>query len=309
MPVEARPYVVSSDVRGLMGKWGVETGYQVPSDDFFQGVTNNLHAVLEGYFPGGIEIIDEARLKNGINRLAAQREHLGYVRHDLPIPIISLDRAYVDHTTPNILGHLDITRGVDDGLNDIGLMPRPDARDVKSQLDHFRSDYDFPVILLDDVIFTAGGMHWLIEELAKRNRTVVKIIAGIGIRSEGFQALRNLVDVECVREYDGVVDEVCQRDFIAGVPMSGRTVYHSSGEISSAPYFKPFGDAEKWASIPGDKIDEFSDFCMDTSIEVFRRVEHESGRSVSTSSISRLPTGTRQGESFPTSLGEFKKNK
>ena len=246
-------------------------------------------------------------LKDGINRLASQREHSGYFRHDLPIPIISLDRAYVDHATPNILGHLDITRGVDDGLNDVGLLPRPGARDVKDQLDHFRSDYDFPVILLDDVIFTAGGMHWLIEELARRNRSVVKIIAGIGIRSEGFQALRNLVDVECVKEYVGVVDEVCQRDFVAGVPMSGRTVYHASGETSSAPYFKPFGNAEQWASIPKDKVDEFSDFCMDTSIEIFRKVGDESGRNVPTSVIDRLPQGIRPSESFPISLQELKR--
>lgn len=51
MSVEAKPYVVSSDVRGLMGRWGRETGYQVPSDDFFHGITSNLQSVLEGIFP------------------------------------------------------------------------------------------------------------------------------------------------------------------------------------------------------------------------------------------------------------------
>lgn len=308
MATEIKPYIVSSDVKGLMAQWGRDTGYQLPPEDFFHGITRDLQNTLEGYFPASVEMVDEQELRHGLNNLAAQRIVSPYQR----IPIISLDRAYVDRTTPNIYGYLDITRGVDDGLTGIGLKPRPGKDSVEIQLDRFASKHNLPVILLDDVVFSGEGMCWLVNQLAERGRPVVKVITGIGIRTldgdpAGITQLRDLgIEVECVREFETVVDEVCQRDFVAGTPMSGRSVYSSNGAISSAPYFAPFGDAAKWASIPDEKVDEFSEFCMETSIEVFRRIEDRSQASVPTSAIDRLPRGLRPNNSFINALQETK---
>lgn len=308
MATEIKPYIVSSDVRGLMAQWGRDTGYQLPSEDFFHGITGDLRGVLEGYFPTAVEIVDEEELRHGLNDFATQRNLNPHQR----LQIISLDRAYVDRTTPNILGYLDITRGVDDGLASAGLKPRPNSDSIDAQLNRFASEHNFPVIVLDDVIFSGDGIHWLINQLAERRRPVVKVIAGIGIRtlngeSAGITQLRQLgIQVECVREYETVVDEVCQRDFVAGVPMSGRSVYSNNGEISSAPYFAPFGDAARWASIPEGRIDEFSVFCMETSIALFRRIEDRSQASVPTSAIDRLPRGLRPNGSFVSALQEIK---
>ncbi len=306
MATEIKPYIVSSDVRGLMAQWGRNTGYQLPTEDFFHGITGDLRGVLEGYFPTAVEIVDEEELRLGLNDLAAQRNLNPHQR----LQIISLDRAYVDRTTPNILGHLDITRGVDDGLASAGLKPRPGSDSIDAQLDRFSSEHNFPVIILDDVVFSGDGMRWLVNQLAERKRPVVKVITGIGIRTldgdpAGITNLREIgIQVDCVREYETVVDEVCQRDFVAGAPMSGRSVYSSNGEIRSAPYFAPFGDATRWASIPPEKVREFSRFCMNTSIELFRRVESQSRTSVPTRAIDRLPRGMRENGSFVAALRE-----
>lgn len=311
MAVERQPYVVSADVQPLMERWGKQTGYQVPSADYFEGMNNDLASALDQYFPGQVEIVGYDELKSGLDRLAAQtflkNPHRFRVDALRPLPIISWDRVYVDKETPNVAGHLDITRGVSEKLNNLGLLPRPGFPSVSDQLDRFKSDTDQPYIMMDDVIFTASGMHDIIEELINRGSSIVGIIAGIGITSIGLEELRKLIDVQCVREYSEVIDEVCQRDFVAGVPMSGRTVFHADGEVSSAPYFLPFGKPREWASIPEANEREFSGFCIDTSIDLFKRIETISQSTVPTSAIDRLPRFTRHNNSFASALEEVKK--
>jgi hypothetical protein len=65
MPIEAKPYIVSSDVEGLFASWSQKTGYVKPSCDFFNGVRNDLENVLSGYFPGRVEVVHEDELKSG----------------------------------------------------------------------------------------------------------------------------------------------------------------------------------------------------------------------------------------------------
>ena len=75
-------------------------------------------------------------------------------------------------------------------------------------------------------------------------------------------------------EYEDVKDEICERDFLAGVPFSGRTVYREDGSHYSAPYFAPFGLPERWASIDdATAARKLSLYCIERSIELWQKVE------------------------------------
>lgn len=312
MNTESSPYIVSSDIQGLMERWSRRTGYQVPPEDHFRGATKDLQLVLEGYFRSGVEVIHEDEIRTGLQKLASNR----ISRNGEELSLISLDRAYGDENI-DIDGHIETTRGVYPSLKPIrGIKPRPTVegepnKAVKDQLDSLETKTS-KIVLLDDVIFSGSGVIELVDKLRKRGKDVRKVIAGIGIRflgddPGGVTRLRNLdIEVECVREFDSVIDEVCQRDFIAGTPMSGRTVFINDQKLRSAPYFLPFGDPHQWASIPNDKVSEFSAFCMDTSIALFKKIEQRSQASVPTSAIDRLPRGLRPNGSFVNALQETK---
>ena len=82
-------------------------------------------------------------------------------------------------------------------------------------------------------------------------------------------------------------DEICKRDFFACVPMSGRMLIDNEGVVWSAPYFKPFGDPQKWASIPESAVAEFSKFALKQSILLWQKVEDLSQATISTNIVPR----------------------
>lgn len=148
------------------------------------------------------------------------------------------------------------------------------------------------IALLDDVIFSGADMvkddgTGICQKLEKLGSPVRKIITGIGI-GEGVDRLRNAgIEVECVKEYSQVEDEICKRDFFACVPMSGRMLVDKDGVIWSAPYFKPFGNPQKWASIPESAATEFSKFALKQSILLWQKVESLSQATISTNLVPR----------------------
>lgn len=290
------PYVISADAGGLMRKWQARTrrAFQAPSEAFFRDLTQELQLNV-GHITGSeVEIVDQEELRQGMEQLTSQSD----------VPVISLDRAYFSDSDPSIIAHIDATRAVDPDFNDLGLQPRPRALPIESQLDAAASATESAeVALVDDVIFTARGALEIAEKLADRGKNVVRIIAGIAI-GDGKQELeKSGIEVQHVRAYKAVLDEVCERDFLAGIPMSGRTVYGRGGLWWSAPYFEPFGDAKKWASIPAEQVLEFSTFCLNQTVELWTATNEASGRLLSVAELPRpLRMVARQSESITEAL-------
>lgn len=136
------------------------------------------------------------------------------------------------------------------------------------------------------------------------NRPVKKLIAGIGIEN-GIRTVEGYgVEVECLLQYESVVDEVCERDFYACIPMSGRSMDDGSGTIWSVPYFAPFGDAGKWASIPDGHTAEFSRLCLENSIAMWSEIENNSNLSIDIDSVPRRIRQLRKSYSIVSSLKE-----
>jgi hypothetical protein len=280
------PYVVSADVAGVMGRWATDNGYTVPSQEFFNGMTERLADRLRVTTGVPVEIVSQREMYDGMDKLVSES----------PYPVISLDRAYFADGHAGISSFLDVTRAVREEYDARGdrkfvsagdLVPRPGQPSLEEQIEALRSDVVSPIAIVDDVIFTGEGMVKLAEKLAEVGRPVALVIAGIGIEG-GLEKLREAgIDVQCVRTYQDVMDEVCERDFLAGVPMSGRTVLGEDGLHWSAPYFGPYGNAEGWASIPSDAVREFSRFCLAQSLSLWEEVERQSGRVIPSNAVPR----------------------
>jgi len=116
------------------------------------------------------------------------------------------------------------------------------------------------------------------------------VVAGVTI-GEGAKRLKKETKAELwtVIYYDEVIDEICERDFYPGVPLSGRTV---KGQLNvGAPYLLPFGKPTHWASIPKEWEKEFSRFCLQQTIKLWEEIEEISGKVVRNCDLDRLPVG------------------
>ena len=145
------------------------------------------------------------------------------------------------------------------------------------------------VALVDDVIFSGALLERIINLLSRINIQVPLICAGIGI-GEGINRINGTKrEIRCVRTYEEVIDEVCERDFYPGVPLSGRLL--AGGENIGIPYLLPFGNPESWASIPSQQAANFSKFCLRQTISLFDEIERCSDKQVFCRNLGRKVIG------------------
>ncbi len=197
---------------------------------------------------------------------------------------ISIDVVYSN-------GHqqIEMTRLVNEKGEDRGLGRRPGSKGLLQQMRSVKDAGVDCVALVDDVLFSGSLMERTVNLFAKFNVRVPFIIAGVGI-AEGIERLSNLgCEVKCVRSFKKVIDEVCERDFLPGVPLSGRTLI-SQGNVG-LPYMLPFGNPGKWASIPQEWERKFSQFCLEQAVGLFLEIEQETGKQVWYSDLQRKVFG------------------
>lgn len=292
MNQEHAPYVVSADVSRLMRTWAAKNRYRVPNEAYFSGMLRDLESVLNSYFHS-VQVVPERYLVAGLSGMADRS----------PIPIISLDRAYIDDSLANLAGYIDITRTVGENLESNGLSERPGSLPIETQVDLLSNSLDTDrVALLDDVLFEGGTHTTIAEWLRKKGIIVEQVLVGVSIKEGEEKLAREGIGVQSLLSYGAVVDEICERDFIAAVPMSGRTVVTATGEVFGAPYFSPFGKPEKWASIPPEYAQVFSDFCLAQSIMLWQKIERMSKSSIATHEVPKAVFGLEPSHSIVTSL-------
>ena len=139
-------------------------------------------------------------------------------------------------------------------------------------------------------------IHEIQQEKSSLTDSVIEsVLATVNDFGEGTEKLTDAgYTVQCVRAYSEVIDEICERDFYPGVSLSGRLLV--GNENIGLPYVLPFGNAEKWASIPTEWQEPFSQFCIQQTIRLFKAIEHCSGRIVRCCDLARkvifLPIGS-----------------
>lgn len=264
-----KKYVISEDAETLLRIWAEARGFKIPNPAFFAGLLDEMVAMLQKIF-GGVLLAEEAAISGQLGQWARRSG----------LPSVSMDGVYFQsaHT-------IQVNRAVDQFGNDAGLLPRPGAPPLHEQIQVIGDRGLTEIVLVDDVVFSGHQMAFVIQELAKADIRVVKVLAGITI-GMGEKRLTEM-GVECLSVYplSEVVDEICQRDFLPGVPRSGR--YLAGSENTGLPYLLPFGNPCKWASIPEEWQLPFSRFCIDRTIQLFVAIEQASKRMVHCEELDR----------------------
>ncbi|MCD6429129.1 hypothetical protein J7L09_00350 [bacterium] len=273
---ERKPYVISEDIQILLAEWAREKKFILPPERFF----GNLRKEMKEYFSKifgaeNIDMISTEEMRQGMKRLIQQTK----------LPAVSMDRVYI-RTNPAI----EVSRIVDESLNDCGIAPRFGTPLLLEQLLRVREKFE-KVVLVDDVIFSGKVISEILLSLERIGVKVPVVVAGITI-GEGARILKEKTEVEIltVKYYQEVIDEICERDFYPGVPLSGRLLITPDIEIG-VPYLLPFGKPHKWASIPRGVEQEFSQFCLEQTIKLWEAIEKISGKPVKCRDLERLPRG------------------
>lgn len=272
-----RPYIVSEDIYLLLRHWARQKNFVLPEENFFRELRNEFAVFFQEIFPN-FEMVSEREMVAGIDM---------FVKESGLIPI-SLDRSYYLAKY-----NFEITRFIDVNNNNVGTRERYGTPRIHIQLQKLQKELKGKeVIIVDDVIFSGDVIEQTIKRLTQLGIKVLAVCAGIGIE-RGINRLNCAgYKVDCVRVYESVIDEVCERDFYPGVPLSGRSVIGK--EDVGAPYILPFGDPEKWASIPQGWQKPLSRFCIKQTIKLFETIEKESKRMIKCEDLDRkassLPT-------------------
>ncbi len=270
------PYIVSEDVALLLGVWAQDRGFRVPSTVFFKEWREEFALFMQRIFPKFISV-SEQEMKEGLSELIVQTD----------LPVLSLDGVYVQADLT-----LELARQIDGEKRDVGIGHRPGTPSLLHQVRKIRESGVREVVLVDDVIFSGSLIERVDHLLDQLGIHVCVVCAGVGI-GEGIGRLTSQgYDVRCVRRFEKVVDEICERDFVPGVPQSGRAIL--GNDRVGVPYLYPFGDPVGWASIPPEQAEIFSAFCIAHTIVLFEEIERLSGRMVRCCDLARLPIGVPQ---------------
>ena len=199
-------------------------------------------------------------------------------------PLLSIwqNRTYRGSHLPT--NTIEVTRAVlPSGENTPGLTSRNDNLNIEEQIARIpHGDYS----LVDDVIFSGESTMCLVALLAEKGITIKEVHAAIVIGNGHNVVSRSGIKVSGVVTYDNVVDEVCERDFIIGIPYGGRAVIGEPVR-KSLHYVLPWGKPTEWASIPPKHAVSFSKRCLALSIDFWEMVNPK----IKLSEVPQLPVG------------------
>jgi hypothetical protein len=251
-------FVLSEDIGLLMKQWSREKNRKIPDQDYFKDNTVLLMDLLQTLFSS--VILAEAR--NIVDFLSGC---IG--KNDF---VISMDRAYTPFLkkAKNIIT-LDDCRAFN--LDNQFIRAERPEKQIAVDL---KKDGLKNITLVDDVIFDGKSISQVIDKLSPLK--VNKIAVGITTRA-GKKKIEEAygIPVEAAYTFDNLLDEVCERDFIAGTPLCGRPVYVDQQRpffLGSKPYVLPYGDPVNWASIPAESAARFSESCCTVSAKLWQDV-------------------------------------
>ena len=276
--------VFSNDIYTILkGKNAVDFSYEnaglhIPTEDEIQIVRQDFAKDVNRIFENEATIYSEEEMKSFMFE-SFESDDDGY-------PIVSLDKIYYDSDEKNCISYyLDCTRL--EGEKELVSRKRPDDKNnveqqIKSISQELQGKGVNEVILVDDVVFTGDALRRISQLFDKYSIEVIGIRSAISSK-DGFdyfnRCLRKGLRCGCMLGED-VIDQICERDFYFGIAQSGISVKTPSGKILKAPYFKPFGNPERRASIPSEYVDFFSNGCLMRSMFLWKQMEDRSGREI-----------------------------
>lgn len=270
-----KAYIVSADIYLLMQEWASKKGFVLPPQSFFDALRDDFCFYMANAYSEDFNFvfIAEEEIKTGLADIISKSG----------LPVISLDGIYYKSEYS-----LEITRLVDEQGKSQGLGHRHGSPSLVQQIKTLKNSGIREAVLEDDVAATGNLLERIIELLNKMGIHVPKVCLGIGI-SEAVQRVSTMgCEVSCVCTFEDAVDEVCERDFYPGVPLSGRLLAGSNNV--GLPYLLPFGNPKEWASIPKN-VELFSKNCLAQTIYLFREIELVSEKIVRCCDVGRQVFG------------------
>jgi hypothetical protein len=148
------------------------------------------------------------------------------------------------------------------------------------------------VVLIEHGSFTGGTLRFILKKLTDRGVKVNTIVVGFcGTKAE--RTIKEIFDgefvivhpdeqlIEWIPDHDLIpFTPNCGRVFGEKVPHSFAPVVTSDGMSCAYPYILPFGRTEEWASLPKDSALKLSLFCLETAIEIFKKIGKQNRREI-----------------------------
>lgn len=281
-------YVVTEDVEVLLGRWAARHGFTLPSPRFFTQLSAGLAKILLEYFPAvWVESYEDFK------RRITQHLNCG-------LCIVSIDEVYVDNAHKT----LQITRLIDDELNDLGRGSRLPAMNLEEQVYRIADEFrDRPIAIVDDGCWSSGTISETVQQLRESGLNVQRVFVGLSspaARENFLHRFDGAISFKSNWEVEGLIDWVCQRDFFPGVPLSGKQIGTKKMlpiiPETGAPYVLPFGDPVHWASIPKENEKQFSARVIDLTIKLWEEIEATSKHPVTIADLDRIPRGLQKHE-------------
>ena len=162
------------------------------------------------------------------------------------------------------------------GKTNHGLVPRPGAPDIDSQIEHIEAKRgSSQIIIVDDDVCSGGTIRRTITRVKPDNVSHVLPLIQTGT-PQISTPLRPIIDVK-VSDRDKL-DVGDLRDFIVG--LSGLVVALPEGGLGRAPYVLPFVSPVERASILPENERTFSLEVLELSLKFYEQLEQELGSDI-----------------------------
>lgn len=116
------------------------------------------------------------------------------------------------------------------------------------------------------------------DALREKGIIIKEVLSGIAVKESEELLSNSGIDVKSAFYISNVLDEVCERDFYFGIAQSGQNLLTENNLVIKQPYFSPYGDPVSSASVPEDKVAEFSRLCSDCSYLLWKNMQENSNR-------------------------------
>ena len=221
---------------------------------------------------------------------------------------VMLDRFIFPIFSPeDSFSNISVSRSItEDGQ--IIIKERPGDLPVEEQFANLEKDIllnglQRKVVIIDDGLFDVECLEVYEEIFSKRGFEIAGYYVGVSPYGDGGMDTKGTI-IRSGRFVNDVVpvcnpsDWVCFRDFVF---YGGKTRIDSkTGELLAVPYFAPFSDGSG-ASIPPDKLLNFSRATLQANIELVLSLQTKIGRGLTFADV------VAAGYGLPTSLtGEFR---
>lgn len=221
---------------------------------------------------------------------------------------VMLDRfIFPIFSSEDSFSNISVSRSITKG-GQIVIKERPGDLPVEEQFANLEKDISSnglqrKVVIVDDGLFDVECLEVYEEIFSKRGYEIAGYYVGVSPYGDGGMDTKGTI-IRSGRFVNDVVpvcnpsDWVCFRDFVF---YGGKTrIDPKTGELLAVPYFAPFSDGSG-ASIPTDKLLNFSRATIQANIELVLSLQTKIGRELTFTDV------VAAGYGLPTSLtGEFR---